>query len=202
MEYDVEKLSTKIERQKRIKKLLKRIISIILIIIAIINIILLYYKLKGEESPNIFGIYFFNIISNSMEPEIKINDVLIVKRCEAKEFLKGDIITFQRDNKTISHRIIKIIELSDDREFITQGDNNEIPDDGAVKTSQVYGKVIGKIPKVGNLVEYIQKKDGFIRIAILAIIIFILINMNDEKKNKRKITRKKYEIKKKRDKYK
>ena len=201
MEYDLEKISSKIERQKRVKKILKRIISIILIIIAIINIITLYYQFKGEESPNVFGIYFFNIVSNSMEPEIKINDVLIVKKCEPKDFMKGDIITFHKDNKTISHRIIKIIELSNDREFITQGDNNEIPDDGVVKTNQVYGKTIGKIPKIGNFVEYIQEKDGFIRIAILAVIIFLLINMNDEKKNKRKITRKKYEIKKKRDKY-
>lgn len=201
MEYDLEKISSKIERKKTIKKVLKKIISILLIIVAVINIILLYYKVKGEDVPNVFGLYFFNIVSESMEPTFEKNDVIIVRKCDEKDFKKGDVITFLKNNKTISHRIIQIVEIEGGREFITQGDNNEIPDADVVFSNEIYGKVIGKISKMGSFVEYIQEKDGFIRIAILVIIGFILVNMNDEKKNRRKITRKKYEIKKKRDKY-
>lgn len=63
MEYDVEKISSKIAKKNAINKVIKKIVCALLIIVAIINIILLYYNLKGEESPNVFGLYFFNIVS-------------------------------------------------------------------------------------------------------------------------------------------
>ncbi len=63
MEYDLEKLSSKIGRKNAIKKVLKKIFTIFLLILALINMILLGYSIKGEESPNVFGLYFFNIVS-------------------------------------------------------------------------------------------------------------------------------------------
>ncbi|MBR3614645.1 MAG: signal peptidase I [Clostridia bacterium] len=136
-----------------------------------------------------------------MQPILNIDDVIVVKKCDIRELKKNDIITFTKEERTISHRIVKIIEREKDRVFITQGDNNEITDDGYVKDVQIYGKVIFNIPKIGKIVEYIQNKAGFIRIAVLVIIIFILISMKDEKRNRRKMVRKKYEIKKEREKY-
>lgn len=136
-----------------------------------------------------------------MQPVLNIDDVIIVKECDIRELKKNDIITFTKEERTISHRIVKIIEKEKDRVFITQGDNNDITDDGFVTDDQIFGKVIFNIPKIGKIVEYIQNKTGFIRIAILVVIIFILISMKDEKRNRRKLLRKKYEIKKVREKY-
>ena len=130
-----------------------------------------------------------------------IDDVIVVKKCDIRELKKNDIITFTKEERTISHRIIKIVEKEKDRAFVTQGDNNEISDDGYVTSNQIYGKVIFSIPTVGKFVEYIQNQKGFIQVAIIVIIIFILTCMSDERKNRRKMTRKKYEIKKEREKY-
>ena len=201
MEYDVEKISSKIGRKNAIKKVLKKVFTSFLIIIAVINVVLLCYTFNGNNSPNIFGIYFFNIVSGSMTPTLEVNDVILVKKCDIKDLKKDDIITFTKDEKTISHRIVKIIEKENDRFFETKGDNNEVSDDGFVNQEQIYGKVIFTIPKIGGIVEYIQDKEGFVHITSLVIIIFILISMNDEKKNRRKMVRKKYEIKKEREKY-
>ena len=63
MEYDIDKISSKIARKNAVNKILKKILCILLIIVAIINVILLYYSSKGEENPDVFGLYFFNIIS-------------------------------------------------------------------------------------------------------------------------------------------
>ncbi len=65
----------------------------------------------------------------------------------------------------------------------------------------MYGKVVFKIKKIGNIVSYIQNVRGLINIVIFAIIVFVLISLNDKQKNSRKIKRKKYEIKKIRDNY-
>ncbi len=130
-----------------------------------------------------------------------IDDVIIVKECDIRKLKNDDIITFTKEERTISHRIIKIVEKEKDRAFVTKGDNNEINDEGYVSSNQIYGKVIFSIPKVGKFVEYIQNQKGFIQVSIIVIIIFILICMSDERKNRRKMTRRKYEIKKEREKY-
>ena len=136
-----------------------------------------------------------------MQPILNIDDVILVKSCDIRELKNDDIITFTKEERTISHRIVKIIERKQDRVFVTQGDKNDISDEGFVEKDQIYGKVIFSIPKIGKFVEYLQNKNGFVRIAILVIIIFILISLKDEKRNRRKMIRKKYEIKKEREKY-
>ena len=70
MEYNLEKISHKIARKNAILKIFKKIVIALLIIIAIINVILLYYNLKGEKSPNIIGLYFFNIVSRKYATNI------------------------------------------------------------------------------------------------------------------------------------
>ena len=85
--------------------------------------------------------------------------------------------------------------------FITKGDNNEVYDKDFVSMQDIYGKVLVSIPKLGKFVRYIQNTRGFINIFIFVIIVFVLVSLNDNKKNDRKMKRKKYEIKKLRDNY-
>ena len=196
MEYDIEKISNKIKNKRMTKKIFKYIILNILIILFIINLILSF-----EENTHIFGIYMFNIVSESMEPTLKINDVVVVKKCEATQLQKGDIITFQQDGRTISHRILDITKDKNVIKFRTKGDNNEIPDSDLVPESQVYGKVVFSIKKIGKIISYIQNIRGLINIVFFVIIVYILVSLRDKQKNTRKMKRKKYEIKKIRDNY-
>ena len=70
----------------------------------------------------------FNIVSESMEPTFYKDDLAIVKSCNAEELEKGDIITFEQEDRVISHRISDIIKEKGDEQFITKGDNNEVED--------------------------------------------------------------------------
>lgn len=196
MEYDVEKISNKIKNKRMTKKIFKYIILNILIILFIINLILSF-----EENTHILGIYMFNIVSESMEPTLKINDVVVVKKCKATQLQKGDIITFQQDGRIISHRILDITKDKKIIKFRTKGDNNEIPDSDLIPESQVYGKVLFSIKKIGKIISYIQNIRGLINIVFFVIIVYILVSLRDKQKNTRKMKRKKYEIKKIRDNY-
>lgn len=146
---------------------------------------------------------YISLISyhGSMQPTLQINDIIITKKTEINTLQKRDIITFEQNGKVISHRIVQIINKKDSKVFVTKGDNNSINDEDYVTEEQIYGKVIFHIPKIGGIVEYIQNKAGFIRMIFLVIIFFIIICLRDDKKNKRKMIRKKYEIKKEREKY-
>ena len=196
MEYDVEKISNKIKNKRMTKKIFKYIILNILIILFIINLILSF-----EENTHILGIYMFNIVSESMEPTLGINDVVVVKTCEATQLQKGDIITFQQDGRIISHRILDITKDKKIIKFRTKGDNNEIPDSDLIPEGQVYGKVLFSIKKIGKIISYIQNIRGLINIVFFVIIVYILVSLRDKQKNTRKMKRKKYEIKKIRDNY-
>ena len=196
MEYDIEKISHKINNKRMTKKIFKYIILNVLIILFIINLILSF-----EENTHILGIYMFNIVSESMEPTLEINDVVVVQRCEPSQLQEKDIITFQQDERIISHRILDITEEKGTIKFKTKGDNNEIPDSDLVETGQAYGKVVFSIKKIGKVISYIQNVRGFINIAIFAVIVYILVSLRDKQKNSRKMKRKKYEIKKMRDNY-
>ena len=167
MEYDVEKISNKIKNKRMTKKIFKYIILNILIILFIINLILSF-----EENTHILGIYMFNIVSESMEPTLEVNDVVVVQKCESSQLQKGDIITFQQDGRIISHRILDITKEKNIIKFRTKGDNNEIPDSDLILESQVYGKVLFSIKKIGKIISYIQNIRGMINI-VFFIIIFL-----------------------------
>jgi len=94
LEYDIEKISNKIKNKRVTKKIFKYIILNVLIVLFIINLILSF-----EENTHILGIYIFNIVSESMEPTLEINDVVVVQKCETSQLKIGDIITFQQDRK-------------------------------------------------------------------------------------------------------
>lgn len=196
MEYNIEKITSNISHKKIIKRIIKYIILVILMILFIINIILSF-----EENTHIFGIHIFNIISESMEPTLEKNDIVIVQKCKESQLHKGDIITFLQDEKIISHRILNIVKENGITKYETKGDNNKIADYNKVEFEQIYGKVVFKIKNIGQIVNYIQNIRGFINIIILAIIIYIFVSLRDKQKNNRKIKRKKYEIKKRRDNY-
>ena len=197
LEYDVEKISHKIKNKKRNKKIIKFVILIVLIVLFIVNLML-----SIEENTHIFGIYMFNIVSESMEPTFYKDDLAVVKSCDIEELKTGDIITFKQEDRIISHRIVDITKEKEEKNFITKGDNNEVEDIEPVDIQNIYGKVVLIIPKIGKIVNYIQNVRGFINVCILIVIICILINFRDNMINNRKIKRKKYEIKKLRDNYK
>jgi len=131
---------------------------------------------RGENPP--FGLY--TIISPSMTPNIKVYDVVFVKKTDTKKLKVNDIITFYSTNKyfgntPITHRIIDIVEVPD-RGIVYQvkGDANEKADNEKVYPNNVLGKVIFKIPQLGKLQFYLASKSGWF-IALLIPAIFIIV---------------------------
>lgn len=89
------------------------------------------------------------IVSNSMLPQIKRGDMVIIKRKEYDKIQINDIIEYKLDNVYVVHRIIKIKNTKDGISYITKGDNNRSPDAKPVKEEQITGKVVLNIPSIG-----------------------------------------------------
>ncbi len=138
-------------------------------------------ELRGNNVPPLFGTYV--IITPSMVPTIKVQDAIIVTRINPKNLNVGDIITFRSTDAryagyTITHRIQKITTNEEgERMFITKGDNNALSDSSPVLESNICGKVLLKIPKLGKFQKFLYKPLGFFLIIVLPLFIIGFFNI-------------------------
>ena len=113
----------------------------------VISIILFIYVCFMS---GLFKYYFLAVGSGSMEPKIKIGDLVLVEKTNEYEKLKiGDILVYNKENKVILHRIVKIDDSSGKYIYNTKGDNNNNIDSWDIQEKDVIGKVRFKIIKVG-----------------------------------------------------
>lgn len=123
--------------------ILKRIENIIIFILAFILTLTLAVRL--------FGIETFVVLSDSMYPSMRKNDLVYVHKLNnlSEEDLNvGDIIAFNKSGKLVIHRIVELNETS----LVTKGDNNDT-NDNPISYTDVYGKHIFSVYQVGLLLE-------------------------------------------------
>lgn len=109
----------------------------------------------------------FIVQSGSMEPEVKVGSLVIV--VPQKNYNAGDVITFKKDSKTITHRIMHI----KNGEYLTAGDANEEFDFGSVSKTQVMGKVVLDIPYAGYILPANRDPRWFIFLVVVPATIII-----------------------------
>ena len=133
--------------KKFLNSLLKTIEYILKAIIVIVTIIVIFnfihIRIMKKDYPNFFGYTVFKVISDSMAPTIRKNDVIVVK-INDQTIKKQDIITYKVGKDFITHRVIDIQDAS----YITKGDYNNNGDKPILKET-VIGKVIKILPNFG-----------------------------------------------------
>ncbi len=122
------------------------------------------------------------VVSGSMVPTINVDDLIIVQGVDPSTLQVGDIIVFKNPKfsntascetgQCIVHRIISIVSR-DPPMFRTKGDANLAPDPFVVSGSDVVGKVILIIPKLGILTRILKPPYNYLTI-LLILIGFIL----------------------------
>ena len=179
----------------KLKKIFKFITDVItwtcLCILILIGICIVWYVVsakiyasRGEKYTPYFSLY--TIISPSMEPKIKVYDVILDTRVDDYNKIKvGDVITFistgnLSNGMTITHRVIEKVQTNEGLRFRTKGDNNVSPDGALVIPENILGKTLLKIPKLGRIQFLVGTKGGWIIIILipaLGIIVYDLLKL-------------------------
>lgn len=149
----------------------------ILIILLLVGAFLLYYfimtKMAIKDPSKKPPINIYTIVSGSMEPTIKVYDVVIDKAVTNPEDIKvGDVITFISTSSIsegllVTHRVQEVKVVDGKYEFVTKGDFNGAADSDTAKFDNLVGKVIFKIPQLGRIQFFVASKLGWFLVVML-----------------------------------
>lgn len=172
-------------------KMISKVLSwIILTLLFLVAAFLMYYVIssklyeaRGMKFEPKYSLY--TIISTSMEPNIKVYDVVFDKKVNPSDIKEGDIITFissstLSEGMTVTHRVIGIVETESGLKFRVQGDNNSTPDSSLVDSRNILGRVLFKIPQLGRIQFLIQSRGGWLfalLIPALCVVIYDIIKV-------------------------
>ncbi|MDD2482907.1 MAG: signal peptidase I [Candidatus Shapirobacteria bacterium] len=124
------------------------------------------------SSSSVLGKYHLYIVqSGSMEPSIMTGDIIITS--SQRDYKKNEAITFTDPSiGIVTHRIWDITGDGKNKRFLTKGDANRSVDSNNISLSQVIGKVVGVLPKLGYVVVFSRKPLGvLLLIGIPAVVI-------------------------------
>lgn len=185
--------------KESLNHVLKLLSSAIIVILLMIGMFLVWYFIQAKVIAKKAGavpiISLYTIISGSMEPAIKVYDIILDVRIDKPSTVKvGDVITFlsSSGDKTITHRVMDIKKVENNYEFVTKGDANYTADSSTVKENQLIGKTVFKIPQLGRIQMFMLSKIGWIFVILipaLCIVIydflklFKLVGVNESSRN-------------------
>lgn len=127
--------------------------------------------------------------SYSMLPTFTRGDLLVLKAQAPEDIDVGDIIVYNAEwnDDPIVHRVVEREFIEGEYRYYTQGDNNNVRDQGYRLYEDIVGEVILAIPLIGHVTLFLHEPLGLaIVIVILAALIIIpeIIPKKEEEEKK------------------
>ena len=168
---------------KKAGKIFSRIMAVISVVIFILGLTIFVSVLRASagKAPSVFGFSVLQVTSGSMEPEIPVGGIVVVRKVKPESLKVGDVISFYSNDVDISgkvntHRIVEIKQSeSGEKIFRTKGDANEYADTAAVFEIDLVGKMILNLGSVGGSVFDVLRNPTIILIFIVLPLIFITL---------------------------
>ena len=161
---------------KKVQKVLIYLVGICLSLILIYNIYnMINLKIFKKDLTTINGYGILDVISGSMEPTIKVGDLIVINTKD-KNINVGDVVTFYDvDMAFVTHRVVSI----NDDMMITKGDANDSLDD-PIPLNNIVGKYVFKINGLGAFLTSLKNPLVSIIILIIGILICYLLSYQKE----------------------
>ncbi len=122
------------------------------------------------------------VASTSMLPTLNVGDLIIVQGVSPEQinanYLTGDIVVFtDAKGDLIVHRAVKLENRSDEYWITTKGDNVPGNKDqfSPWPSSRLVGKVLGRIPWVGNFALLMHSQQNIYLFTVVLIILIVVI---------------------------
>ena len=155
------------------------VVKIVLtIVLTIILVFVVAQKISGGKT-SMAGYQAYTVITGSMNPEIKVGDIIFIKDVECSTLKIGDIVTYEGDKGDLKGLILthRIIEKNFDEEdhkyhFVTKGDANDISDP-EITEDNIKGKVVYR-SVIFSFVSRLMTHASFYYLLFVAISIYFI----------------------------
>lgn len=157
--------------------ILQTLFGLILVAIIAFSIVL---AVTSQANKSLFGMHFYSIASESMQPTFYKGDLIFVKETGVEGLDTGDILTaWESDEKIITrtHRLVQVVDAQHTGEaedmIITKGDHNVLMDQ-PFSASLLVGRCVFHIPKLGGILLW-MREHIVATVSILAGIILLVV---------------------------
>lgn len=155
--------------------------AIALILVSVFVLLSVVLTPAGQV-PQVLGYSVFRVMTGSMEPEIREDSLLVVKKTPPEDIVPGDIISFFSPDPMLegavnTHRVVRIEKENDRTQFITKGDANVIEDIYPTDASALVGRVVFQSYGLGKAVSLLSNPLVFGIIILLPLLVILLMNL-------------------------
>lgn len=199
-------------------------LCVLMLPLLLVNLVLIFKSvIYPNDLPSIFGYKPLIVMSDSMYPQIKTNDLIFSKVVEPSTLKVGDVITFREEGGgVVTHKILAILDDNGTPYFQTGGINNYqrnpdgtpylnesgnrviVPDTEPVYYDQVEGLYVSRMAGFGGFIYWMQSTWGLIvciGIPLIAFVVYGFIRYNaslkEQKQNADSATNELEELRKK-----
>lgn len=159
---------------KRLGTILRGAVTVCLCLILVANLWLIFARVAlRQDLPMLFGFGQTVVISGSMEPALSPGDLLILRAGDG--YGEGDVITYRLDGAFVTHRVVG----RSPEGLVTRGDANNTDDQKPVTPVQIVGRVVLAIPRVGQLIAFLQSPLGVLVLAAAGLAMIALVARQD-----------------------
>ena len=155
--------------------------AIALILVSVFVLLSVVLTPAGQV-PQVLGYSVFRVMTGSMEPEIREDSLLVVKKTPPEDIAPGDVISFFSPDPMLegavnTHRVVRVEKENGRIQFITKGDANVIEDTYPVDASALVGRAVFKSYGLGRVVSLLANPLVFGIIILLPLLIILLMNL-------------------------
>jgi signal peptidase len=169
---------------KTVKRVLSTAVNVISTLIIIVAVVMLITVIMTRSSgvPNFMGYSVFRVMTGSMEPTLKINTLIVVKRTDISEIKMGDIITLYSEDPALkgqinTHRVVRAETEDGEKVLYTRGDANLIDDKYPTRQKDLIGRMVFSSFLLGTIVRLAANPVVFIPVIIVPLVVMLVINI-------------------------
>lgn len=155
--------------------------AIALILVSVFVLLSVVLTPAGQV-PQVLGYSVFRVMTGSMEPEIREDSLLVVKKTPPEDIAPGDVISFFSPDPMLegavnTHRVVRVEKENGRTQFITKGDANVIEDTYPTDASALVGRVVFQSYGLGKTVSLLSNPLVFGSIILLPLLVILLMNL-------------------------
>lgn len=166
---------------KKSLKVVKEVIFYVFIFLMIFTSIINFISRDDKKRPTFFGYSTLIVVSDSMEPTLRVKEFLILKNIDFNDVEKEDIVSFYYDIKgngveeLVTHRVVNIIYDGEEIERLeTKGDKNQWALKEEVYEHMFEGKIVFNSYFIGAFI-YFLISTNILFISIAGFFLFLIV---------------------------